>query len=96
MVLNSFKSRIFSIKPIEVTGCPDMLDRVTTVFDPEDRSNLKILSHKQVIQRLPIALAEVKAGNTSNNFLNKIRQIIYSLYLSKEITKKCTPIKLIQ
>ena len=37
---------------------------------------------------LPIALAQVKAGNTSENLLNEIRQIIYSLYPEKEITKK--------
>ena len=49
---------------------------------------LKILTPKQMFQRLPIALAQVKAGNTSENLLNEIRQIIYSLYQSKEITKK--------
>ena len=41
-----------------------------------------------MLQRLPIALAQVKAGNTSENLLNQIRQIIYSLYQEKEITKK--------
>ena len=41
-----------------------------------------------MLQRLPIALAQVKAGNTSENLLNEIRQIIYSLYRTKEITKK--------
>ena len=41
---------------------------------------LKILTPKQILQRLPIALAQVKAGNTSENLLNEIRQIIYSLY----------------
>ena len=41
-----------------------------------------------MLQRLPIALAQVKAGNTSENLLNEIRQIIYSLYRVKEITKK--------
>ena len=41
-----------------------------------------------MLQRLPIALAQVKAGNTSENLLNEIRQIIYSLYQEKEITKK--------
>ena len=46
----------------------------------------KILTPKQTHQRLPIALAQVKAGNTSGNLLNKIRQIVYSLYRSKEIT----------
>ena len=41
-----------------------------------------------MLQRSPIALAQVKAGNTSKNLLNEIRQIIYSLYQEKEITKK--------
>ena len=46
----------------------------------------KILTSKQKLQRLPIALAQVKAGNTSENLLNEIRQI-YSRYQAKEITK---------
>ena len=50
-------------------------------------TGLKMLTPKQMLQRLPIALAQVKAGNNSENLLNKIRQIIYSLYQSKEITK---------
>ena len=41
-----------------------------------------------MLQRLPIALAQVKAYNTSKNLLNEISQIIYSLYQTKEITKK--------
>ena len=41
-----------------------------------------------MLQRLPIALAQVKAGNNSENLLNEISQIVYSLYQSKEITKK--------
>ena len=49
---------------------------------------LKILTAKQMLQRLPIALAQVKASNNSENLLNEIRQIIYSLCQSKEITKK--------
>ena len=49
---------------------------------------LKILTPKQMLQRLPIALAQVKACNNSENLLNKIRQILYSLYQSKEVTKK--------
>ena len=39
-------------------------------------------------QRLPMALAQVKAGNNSGILLNEIRQIVYSLYQSKQITKK--------
>ena len=41
-----------------------------------------------MLQRLPIALAQVKAGNNSESLLNKIRQIVYSLYHSKQTTKK--------
>ena len=43
-----------------------------------------------MLQRLPIALAQVKAGNNSEGLLNEIRETIYSLYQSKEISKKYT------
>ena len=49
---------------------------------------LKILTPKQMLQRLPIALALAKTGNDLENLLNEIRQILYSLYQSKGITKK--------
>ena len=49
---------------------------------------IKLLTAKQMFQRLPIVLAQVKAGNACENLLNKIRQIIYLLYRAKEITKK--------
>ena len=51
-------------------------------------TGLKILTPKQMLQRLPIALVQVKAGNNSEILLNEIRQIVYSLYQSKQITKK--------
>ena len=51
---------------------------------------IKILTPKQMLQRLPIALAQVKAGNNSQNLLNETRQIVYFLYQSKVITKKYT------
>ena len=41
-----------------------------------------------MLQRLPIALIQTKAGNNSESLLNEIRQIVYSMYQSKEITKK--------
>ena len=41
-----------------------------------------------MLQRLPIALAQVKAGNSSENVLNEIRKVVYSLHQSKEISKK--------
>ena len=52
------------------------------------RTGLKVLTPKQMLQRLPIVLAQVKAGNNSESLLNEIRQIVYSLYQSKQITKK--------
>ena len=51
-------------------------------------TGLKILTPKQMLQRLPIAPAQVKAGNNSENLLNEIRQVVYSLYQSMEITKR--------
>ena len=49
---------------------------------------LIILTPNQMLKRLPIALAQVKAGNNSQSLLNEIRQIVCSLCRSKEITKK--------
>ena len=54
----------------------------------QEGTGLKILSPKQMLQRLPIALTQIKSGNNSESLLNKIRQIVYSSYQSKEITKK--------
>ena len=54
----------------------------------QEGTGLKILTPNQMLRRLPIALAQVKAGNNSESLLNEIRQIVYSLYRSKEITKK--------
>ena len=75
MVLNSFKSGIF---PTKFKGFGIL---------NTDNPKLKILTPKQMLKRLPIALAQVKAGNNSENLLVEIRQIIYSLYQSKEIIK---------
>ena len=51
-------------------------------------TGLKLLKPNQMLKRLPIALAQIKAGNNSESLLNEIRQIVYSFYRSKEITKK--------
>ena len=75
-VLDAFESKIFSIK-----------SKGSRILNP-DHSKLKILTHKKMFQRLPIALAQVKTGSSSESLLNEIRQIVYSLYQSKQITKK--------
>ena len=54
----------------------------------KEQDCLKILTPKQMLQRLPIALAQIKAGNKLEILFNEVRQIVYSLYQSKEITKK--------
>ena len=51
-------------------------------------TRLKISTPKQMFQRLPIVLAQVKAGNNPESLLKEIRKIVYFLYQPKEITKK--------
>ena len=75
-ILDAFESKIFSTK-----------SKGADILNP-DHSKLKVLTPKQVPRRLPIALAQVKSGNNSESLLNEIRQIVYSLYQSKQITKK--------
>ena len=50
-------------------------------------AGLKILTNKQKLNRLPILLAQIQAGNNSNKLKNEARQILYSLYRSKLLTK---------
>ena len=50
-------------------------------------SGLKILTSQQMLARLPILLAQIKAGNNSQELKNEIRQLLYSLYRSKKISK---------
>ena len=57
------------------------------IYKSKQGTELKILTPKQLLQILPIALAQIKTGNNSESLLIEIRQIVYSLYLSKEITK---------
>ena len=75
-ILDAFESKIFLTK-----------SKGVGILNP-DHYKLRILTHKQMLQRLPIALAKVKTGNNSESLLNEIRQIVYSLYQSKQITKK--------
>ena len=64
-------------------------ERPRRIYESKQQgTGLKILTPNQMLKRLPIALAQIKAGNNSESLLNEIRQIVYSLYRSKEITKK--------
>ena len=53
----------------------------------QPRKGLKILTPDQVLSRLPTSLAQLKAGNNSQKLKNEIRQLLYSLYRSKKLTK---------
>ena len=80
-----FNARNNAIKFIEDYG--SMIVEAKRLAKQEG-TGLKILTPNQMLKRLPIALAQIKAGNNSESLLNKIRQIVYSLYRSKEINKK--------
>ena len=56
-------------------------------FSPQGGEGLKILSKQQMLSRLPILLAQIQAGNNSKSLKNELRQLIYSLYRSKGLTK---------
>ena len=75
LIVNTSRSEIF---PIKSTQGKRLLSDLAT--------RLKILTPKQIFQKLPIALAQVKSGNTSENLL--IRQFMYFFFFLKEITKK--------
>ena len=59
-----------------------------TKYKANKGTGLKIITPKQMLPRSPIALAKGNAGNNSESLLNEIRQIVYFLYQSKQITKK--------
>ena len=103
MTINAFRSEVFLIKEKQEKGRSSMLAlhpsdlawvaRIACIAKVSgrkvfDHTQLKILTPKQMLQRLPISLAQVKAGNTSENLLDEIKKIIYSLYQAKKILKK--------
>ena len=64
-------------------------DMSKDIYDSkQEGTGLKILTPKEMVQTLAISLAQIKAGNNSQSLSNEVRQIVYSLYQSKEITKK--------
>ena len=81
-----YNARNNAIKFIEDYG--SMILEAKKLAREQEGTGLKILTPNQILKRLPIALAQIKAGNNSETLLNEIRQIVYSLYRSKEITKK--------
>ena len=73
---------------------PDEIVRVVKIIldfnklKQQKGQGIKILTPKQILNRLPIALAQLQAENNSNKFKNEIRQLLYSLYRSKNMTEQ--------
>ena len=72
---------------------PELIVKIVEMifkFNKQDqqRKGLKILTPKQMLSRLPITLGQLKAGNNSEKLKNEIRQLLYSLYCSKNMTKQ--------
>ena len=82
-----FNARDSAIKFTEDYGSM-ILEAKRLAKEEQEGTGLKILTPNQMLERLPISLALAKAGNNSESLLNEMRQIVYSLYRSKEITKK--------
>ena len=82
-----YSARKEAIKFIEDYGSM-IVEAKRLAKEDQEGKGLKILTPNQMLKRLPIALAQIKAGNNSESLLNEIRQIVYFLYRSKEITKK--------
>ena len=67
----------------------DIVERILELnSEKKQGSGLKILTPNQMLSRLPISLAQLKAGNNSEKLKNKIRQLLYSLHRSKKLTKQ--------
>ena len=87
--LNMFyNAREEAIKFIEDYG--SMILEANKLVREQKGTGLKILTPNRMLKRLPIALAQIKAGNNSKSLLNEIRQIVYYLYRSKKLLKKYT------
>ena len=83
-----FNARDNAIKFIE--DYSSMILEAKKLAKEQEGTGIKILTPNQMLKRLPIALAQIKAGNNSESLLNEIRQIAYSLYRSKKLLKKYT------
>ena len=88
----SLLQEIIKTKSDEESDTTDMPELGSEEFVAEKRNQpgkgLKILTPDQMLSRLPISLAQLNAGNNSEKLKNEIRQLLYSLYRSKKLTKQ--------
>ena len=66
----------------------DIVGNIIEFNRHQQGQGLKIFTPNQMLSRLPISLAQLKAGNNSEKLKNEIRQLLYSLYRSKKLTKQ--------
>ena len=85
--LEKFKNLKNDVKSNELKDIVKELERAISGNEELSGSGLKILTNKQMLNRLPILLGQIQAGNNSNKLKNEARQILYSLYRSKLLTK---------
>ena len=80
----------YSVFKIEENGkIIDIVERILELNSENQLGQgLKILTPNQMLSRLPITLAQLNAGNNSEKLKNEIRQLLYSLYRSKKLTKQ--------
>ena len=83
-----YNARNNLIKCIEDYG--SMILEAKRLAREQEGTGLKILTPNQMLKRLPIALAQIKAGNNSESLLNEIRQIVYFCIDQKKLLKKYT------
>ena len=83
-------NNLYNVRDMAITFIEDYGSMILEAKEMarQEGEGLKILTPNQMLKRLPIALAQIKAGNNSESLLNEIKQIVYSLYRLKEITKK--------
>ena len=82
------KKEIKNEKPNEILEIISEIIDFNKDLQKQRGSGLKILTPNQMLSRLPIALAQLNAGNNSEKLKNEIRQLLYSLYRSKKLTKQ--------
>ena len=78
-------------KIINRNNMQEVIERILEFNTQEQKQKgqgLKILTRNQMLSRLPISLAQLNAGNNSEKLKNKIRQLLYSLYKSKKLSKQ--------
>ena len=88
--IRDLKDEIEEMSEDEKTDKIIKLNEEILKFNEQQQSGqgLKILRPNQMLSKLPITLAQLKAGNNSEKLKNKIRQLLYSLYCSKNVTKQ--------